>query len=405
MPRFKYTAVDAAGRQVGGKHEADSRALLGRSLEMRGLRMLTAEVSKGFTDIQITAAKVPRKDLMHLCRQLGSFLKAGVPVVEALDTIREESSNKAMRVALADMAELVAAGESFAGAAAAHPEAFPEMNVSMLRAAELTGHLDEVLSQMAIYLERDLEARRKITAAMVYPGMVLGMSIFAAVIITVWVIPRFEGFFSSLNAKLPLATRLLLDTAHGLAKFWFVPAGLAILAAGAVFYLVTYPRGREIRDGLLLKIPMVGDLVRDAVLERFCRILATTSRAGVPLPDALAVAADGANNFVYRQGIQGALQQLLAGRGLSGPLGETMLFPASARQMIRVGEESGSLEEQLESAAYYFDRELDYKIKRFTNLFEPAVILFMGLVVGFVAIAMISAMYGIFHQVNVNNIK
>jgi type IV pilus assembly protein PilC len=363
--------------------------------------VLTAEISKGFTDIELTSARVPRKDLMHLCRQLGSFLKAGVPVVEGLDTIREEASNKALRAALADMAELVAAGESFAGAAAAHPEAFPEMNVSMLRAAELTGHLDEVLSQMAVYLERDLEARRKITSAMVYPGLVLGMSIFAAVIITVWVLPRFEGFFSSLNAKLPLPTRLLLDFAHGLANFWFVPAALGLLAAGGLFYLVRDKRGREIRDSLLLRLPMVGDLVRDAVLERFCRILATTSRAGVPLPDALAVAADGANNHVYRQGIQGALQKLLAGRGLAGPLGETMLFPASARQMIRVGEESGSLEEQLESAAYYFDRELDYKIKRFTNLFEPAVILFMGLVVGFVAIAMISAMYGIFRQVNV----
>jgi type IV pilus assembly protein PilC len=401
MPRFKYTAVDSAGRQVSGKQAADSRGLLGRTLEQRGLRMLTAEISKGFTDIELTPSRVPRKDLMHLCRQLGSFLRAGIPVVEALDTIREESSNKALRSALADMAELVAAGESFAGAASAHPEVFPEMNVSMLRAAELTGHLDDVLDQLAVYLDRDIEARRKITAALVYPGLVFGMSIVASVVITVWVIPKFEGFFSSLNAKLPLATRILLDTAHGLAALWFVPAAFAVLVAAGSIYLVRDRRGREIRDTLLLRLPMVGELVRDAVLERFCRILATTSRAGVPLPDALAVAADGANNFVYRQGIQGALQQLLAGRGLAGPLGETKLFPASARQMIRVGEDTGSLEDQLESAAYYFDRELDYKLKRFTNLFEPAVILFMGVVVGFVAIAMISAMYGIFQQVKV----
>lgn len=401
MPRFKFTAVDGAGRQVGGKEQADSRALLGRTLEQRGLRMLTAEVAKGFTDIELTAGRVPRKDLMHVCRQLGSFLKAGIPVVEALDTIREESSNKRLRAALADMAELVAAGESFAGAAAAHPEVFPEMNVSMLRAAELTGHLDEVLDQLAIYIDRDIEARRKISTALVYPGLVFGMSIVASVIIVVWVIPKFEGFFSSLNAHLPLATRLLLDIAHGLARFWFIPVAFAALIVGGTIYLIRDRRGREIRDTVLLRLPMVGDLVRDAVLERFCRILATTSRAGVPLPDALAVAADGANNYVYRQGIQGALQQLLAGRGLAGPLGETHLFPASARQMIRVGEDTGSLEEQLESAAYYFDRELEYKLKRFTNLFEPAVILFMAFVVGFVAIAMISAMYGVFRQVKV----
>ena len=401
MPKFRYSAVDAAGRQVTGIQDADSKALLGRSLEQRGLRLLTGEPRKGLLEFEITRARVPRKDLMHLCRQLSAFLRAGVPVVEALDTIREETNNKALRVALADMAERVASGESFAGAAGAHPETFPEMNVSMLRAAELTGHLDGVLDQLAIYIDRDIEARRKITSAMVYPGLVLGMSIMAAVIITVWVIPRFEGFFSSLNAKLPLATRLLLDSAHGLANFWFVPAALAILVAGFVLYLVRNSKGRELRDTILLRLPMVGDLVRDAVLERFCRILATTSRAGVPLPDALSVAADGANNFVYRKGINSARQQLLAGRGLAGPLGETHLFPASARQMIRVGEDTGSLEDQLESAAFYFDRELDYRLKRFTNLFEPAVILFMGLVVGFVAIAMISAMYGIFSQVKV----
>ncbi|MHB1855526.1 MAG: type II secretion system F family protein [Acidimicrobiales bacterium] len=401
MPRFRYSAVDGAGRQVTGTQEADSKPLLGRALEQRGLRLLTAELRKGFLDIEITQARVPRKDLMHLCRQLGAFLRAGIPVVEALDTIREEAGNKALRIALADMAELVAAGESFAGAAAAHPEVFPEMNVSMLRAAELTGHLDEVLAQLALYLDRDIEARRKISSALVYPGLVFGMSILAAVIIVVWVLPRFEGFFTSLNAKLPLATRLLLDFAHALALLWFIPVGLIAILLGVLYYLVRNTRGREIRDTILLRIPMVGELVRDAVLERFCRILATTSRAGVPLPDALAVAADGANNYVYRQGILGALQKMLAGRGLAGPLGETDLFPASARQMIRVGEDTGSLEDQLESAAFYFDRELDYKLKRFTNLFEPAVILFMGLVVGFVAIAMISAMYGIFRQVKV----
>jgi len=401
MPKFRYSAVDGAGRQVTGTQVADSKPLLGRDLDQRGLRMLTAEPRKGFMEIQITRARVPRKDLMHLSRQLAAFLRAGIPVVEALDVIREEVANKTLRIALADMAELVAAGESFAGAAAAHPEVFPEMNVSMLRAAELTGHLDEVLDQLAVYLDRDIEARRKITSALVYPGLVFGMSIVATVVITVWVIPRFEGFFSSLNAKLPLATRILLDFAHGLAVLWFIPVALVVLLMGAMYYLVRNTRGREIRDTLLLRLPMVGELVRDAVLERFCRILATTSRAGVPLPDALAVAADGANNFVYRQGIQAALQKMLAGRGLAGPLGETHLFPASARQMIRVGEDTGSLEDQLESAAVYFDRELDYKLKRFTNLFEPAVILFMGLVVGFVAIAMISAMYGIFRQVNV----
>ncbi|HZU71345.1 MAG TPA: type II secretion system F family protein [Acidimicrobiales bacterium] len=401
MPRFAYTAIDAAGQTVTGTERADSRGVLGRTLAARGLQLSDAKVSKGFMDIELSRAKVPKKDLMHVCRQMAVFLRAGVPVVEALDVIRQEANSKALRESLADMCERIEAGESFASAAAAHPETFPPMNVSMLRSAELTGHLDGVLDQLATYIDRDLEARRKITAALVYPSVVLMMSIVAVVVLTVWVIPRFEGFFKSLNAKLPLPTRMLLSLAQWLTSFWFVPVALIALAAAGVLYLTRSPEGRKTRDALMLKLPLIGELVRDAVLERFCRILATTSGAGVPLPDALAVAADSTNNHVYRRGVQHALQGMLAGRGLAAPLAETDLFPAAARQMIRVGEDTGSLGEQLETAAIYFDRELDYKLKRFTNLFEPAVILVMGLVVGFVAIALISAMYGIFNQVQV----
>jgi type IV pilus assembly protein PilC len=150
-----------------------------------------------------------------------------------------------------------------------------------------------------------------------------------------------------------------------------------------------------------LKVPLTGDLLRHAILERICRILGSMVRAGVPLPDAMVVTGDATNNDVYRRGLAAIREEMLKGRGLAGPVGRSGLFPGAARQMFRVGEDTGTLDQQLDTAAAFYDRELDYRIKRFTSLIEPAVIILMGLVVGFVAVALISAMYGIYHQVKV----
>ena len=356
---------------------------------------------KSIWQFEITRRKVPRKDLMHFSRQLGAFLRAGIPVLEGLRVIADETGNKLFKKALIAMAEALEAGETFAEAASAHPEAFPNFYLGILRSAEISGSLDTVLDELSDYIDRDLEARRKITSAMVYPAMVLGMSVVTVVVLTAFVLPRFETFFKSFNAKLPLATRVLLDVSQFLTNWWFavvVPLSALVVA---LWLLQRTDRGRSIRDAMLLKTPVVGEVVRYIVVERFCRILCSMAEAGVPLPDALLVITDGTGNAVFKRGILGARDSMMRGEGLATPLAATGLFPSAARQMFRVGEDTGTLDEQLRSAATYFERELDYKIKRFTSFFEPAVIMVVGLIVGFVAIALVSAMYGIYHQVRV----
>jgi len=160
-------------------------------------------------------------------------------------------------------------------------------------------------------------------------------------------------------------------------------------------------RGREVRDAMLLHVPVLGDVIRTAILERFCRILCSMVGAGVPLPEALQVTGNATTNAVFREGLNNARDGMLRGEGLAAPLARTELFPIAARRMFLVGESTGTLDHQLDSAAHYFDRELDYKLKHFTSLFEPAVILFVGVIVGFVAIALVSAMYGIYRQVHI----
>ena len=401
MSKFKYSALTPDGATINGIEDAITVAGARRALLERNLTPLDLAEKKGLLQFEITKDKVSRRALMHFSRQMAVFMRAGIPVLEALEVQLEELDDKVLHRVIAEMSDSLRAGETFAGAAEQHPEAFPPYYLGILRSAELTGNLDVVLDQLAQYIERDLEARRKITAALVYPAIVMVLAIVAVVVITAFVIPRFKTFFSSLHAKLPLPTRILESIANFFSNDWFIlVAVLALIVTGVVLMTVTR-RGRELRDTMLLKLPVLGDLVRTAVLERFCRILYSMVSAGVPIPDALRVTGDATANVVFRDGILNAQEAMLRGEGLARPLAETNLFPAAARHMFLVGESTGTLDSQLEEAAKYFDGELDYKLKQFTSLFEPAVILFVGLVVGFVAIALVSAMYGIFRQVHI----
>jgi len=344
--------------------------------------------------------RVKRKELMHFSRQLAVFVRAGVPILDALETMSEEIADKRLHGAVADVAERLRSGDTFSDAAARHPYAFPPFYMAVLRSSEMTGNLDIVLDQLADYIERDLDARQKVQAAMVYPAITLILAVVTVVVLTAFVLPRFETFFASLDAKLPLPTRILLSTSDWITTWWW--ALLAGIAAGTVAFVAALrsERGKRIKDKFLLKAPGLGLVVRDAILERFCRILSALVRAGVPLPDALGVATEATNNAVYKSGLTTARAAMMRGEGLARPLTATKLFPAAARQMFAVGENTGTLDDQLAASAAYFDRELDYRIKKFTSMFEPAVIVFVGVVVGFVALALVSAMYGIFNQVN-----
>ena len=399
MPKFAYTAIAADGTSIRGTEVAPSVGAARGALTGRDLHPIEVREKQSILQFEITKEKVKRVELMHFSRQLAVFVKAGIPIIDGLEAIAEETPSKVLRRVLDDMVEGLKGGTPFADAAAAHPEAFPDFYVSVLRSAELTGNLDAVLSQLSEYIERDLDARRKVTSALVYPGIILGMACVVTVVLTVFVLPRFSDFFDSLDAELPMSTKILLSIS-GFAGSWGWLVGLSIVALVALLALgKRTARGKRIFDATLLRIPGLGDVIRHAILERFCRVLASRVTAGVPLPEALRVTAEVSGNATYKEGIAGAREAMLRGEGLARPLAATGLFPGAARQMFRVGEETGTLDDQLRTAAGYFDRELEYKLKRFTALFEPAVIVLMGLVVGFVAIAMVQAMYGIFNQV------
>lgn len=399
MESANATATAPTAADVALPSQANGNGTSGGSLDDEGERKPGRLRQAGRLEINI-ARKVKRKNLMHFSRQLAVFVRAGVPILDGLETIGEEIADKRLKAAVDDVAERLRGGETFSNAAARHPYAFPPFYMSVLRSSEMTGNLDIVLDQLADYIERDLDAKQKVQAALIYPALTLVMAVVTVVILTSFVLPRFEKFFASLDARLPLTTRILLNASAWVSDWWWALLAGLVVSGIALFATFRSERGRRAKDIVVLKLPVAGLLVRDAILERFCRILSALVRAGVPLPDALGVATEATNNAVYRKGLATARERMLRGDGLATPLAATGLFPAAARQMFRVGESTGTLDDQLEASAQYFDRELDYRIKKFTSMFEPAVIVAVGLVVGFVALALVSAMYGIFREVN-----
>ncbi len=401
MEKFRYSAVSDSGERVTGTQQAESRNAAHLALLERGYEGVHVSEKKNILQFEITKKSVNRKDLMHFSRQLGVFVKAGIPIMEALEVIAEETTDKLLKETILDMIDRLQAGDTFASAAAAHPEAFPDYYLGILGSAELTGTLDVVLEQLADYIERDIDARGKITGALIYPGVVFVMAIVTVVILATFVLPRFKTFFNSFHATLPLPTRMMLAVSNFVSSWWFLLIGGLVLLVVGFMALRRWDKGKAWLDSVILKLPVMGDLVQAVIMERICRILSSMIHAGVALPEAMAVTSKASNNAVYKEGLDNVREEMMEGQGLSEPIARTGLFPGAARQMFRVGEETGTLDEQLELAASYYNREVDIRVKRFTSLFEPAVIIFMGLIVGFVAVALVSAMYGIYHQVHV----
>ena len=354
---------------------------------------------KSILQFELTTKKVKPEELMNFARQGASFIRAGIPVLDALEVLTTDMANPMFRAILIDVARKLRSGRSFAEALNDHAKVFPKYFVAMIRAAELTGHLDQTLDQLAVYIERDLEARRKVKSALTYPAVVVVMSICSVLTLAIYVLPKFKVFFKSLNAKLPLPTRMMLAMTDFLTHYGLIVLGVLVALVALVILALRKESVKYKRDAALLKIPAVGLVLRYALIERFCRILSSLVQSGVALPDSMAVATDTTANRVYKKALGEVSGAMLRGEGLATPIAETQLFPGGAVQMLRVGESTGTLDQQLESAGIFYERELTYRLKKLTDLVEPVVILGVGFIVGFVAIALVSAMYGIFNQV------
>jgi type IV pilus assembly protein PilC len=399
MGSYRYQATTEAGKRISGVTQATSIKTAMAGLVEQGYSVSTLREKRKVLQFEITRKKLKQDELMHFSRQLSAFVRAGIPLIESLEVIEEETDDKVLRDVLLGVRDSLISGETFSDALRPYESLFPKFYVDMVRAAEMTGSLDDVLAELAGYIKRDLEARNKIKSALVYPSIVLVMAIGTVIVLSTFVLPKFKTFFAGFNAQLPLPTRLLISFTDFVAHYWpFIVLGLVLFVALPMAFART-STGRRWKDKLILRFPVIGEVVLFAIIERFCRLLATMMHAGVPLPEAMGVLGDSTNNVIFKRGLDDVHRAMMRGEGLARPMADTNLFPGAVIQMVKVGENTGTLNEQLTVGSDFYGEELEFKIQRLTALFEPAVILFMGCAVGFVAIAMISAMYGIYRQV------
>jgi type IV pilus assembly protein PilC len=384
--------------------EGDSAAIVQRHLTRRGYRVVSVRPARGgwhWVYRQMpTFFGVRTADLVLFSRQLATFLRVGVPITDAIRLLRSGTRSGAFKAALDDINSDLDDGESFSIAISHHPHIFSELYIDMVRAAEFSGSLDRVLIQISIYLQRQDTALKKLRSAMIYPAIILTLAVGVCGVLIVVVLPNFVSLFREFHADLPLPTKILIGLGV-FAQTWRLQiVGVALLVVFSSFAFLKSKSGRVFWDHLVLRLPVMGTIVVFAIVERFTRTLATMLRAGIPISQTFDVASASAGNIRYRRGLDSVRQRMTTGDGFSEPLAATGLFSPMVIRMVRVGEETGTLDQSLEQIADFLAEEMDYKVRNMIALMEPALIIAVGGAVGFVAVSVVLPMYGLLKAVH-----
>jgi general secretion pathway protein F len=403
MPVFSYRAADRAGRTIDGVMEAhDPQAVIERlhreeyfpvRVERADGRPRLAEITLGFGG---TGSRVPARDLLAFTQQLSTLVDAGIPLDRALTILADLSGSARLRQIVQDVGQSVRTGSTLADALSRHhPRPFSRLYINTVRAGEKGGVLEAALRRLAEHLEQTRELREALTSATIYPALLITVGVGAVIFLMTFVLPRFAVIFADLGQELPLPTRILLAVSHGFTTYWWV-LGLVVVAALLTWQLVARSEpGRLAVDRWLLGLPAVGDLARKIEVGRFARTLGTLLHSGVPLLAALGVAREVAGNRVIGLALGAVQEGAKRGDGLARPMAETGAFPSLAIHMVRVGEETGKIEDMLERVAASYEGEIRVAVRRFIALLEPVIILGLGLVVLGIVLAILLAILSI----------
>ncbi len=398
MPLFAYKGRDRRGAAVTGVLEAASADAVAADLQSAGIVPVdireSAEQAAGPGLWERLRRRKPGlTDLIQFARQLHTLLRAGVPIIRALQGLADNIDNPAFAGILRDLVRDLESGHDLAAALGRHPEVFSDLFVSLVRVGEETGRLDDALLRLAFYLEREKDTRDRIKAAMRYPLFVISAIVVAMIIINLFVIPTFAGIFEKFHAELPWQTQLLLTVSNFMIawKWWLLGGAVAGLFATRQF--VRTPRGRELWDRLKLRLPIVGPILQQTLLARFANAFAMTLRSGVPLLQGITVVSRAVDNVWVERHILDMRQGIELGESLTRTAAETGMFTPLVLQMIAVGEETGAVDEMLEHVAEFYDREVDYQLKNLSSAIEPILIIVIGAMVLVLALGVFLPMW------------
>ncbi|MBI4355339.1 MAG: type II secretion system inner membrane protein GspF [Candidatus Omnitrophica bacterium] len=389
MPTFKYLAKEPDGKSITGLLESKSQASAIEQLRAKQLIIISVEQARaGGLKTRAKGKRVKLDDLVIFSRQLATMVDSGIPLVQALDILYEQMENRQFRDVIGKARQDIEAGSSLSEAFAKHPRIFSALYVSMVKAGETSGLLDDILDRLAGYLEKSNALQRKVRSAMVYPAVVISMALLITMLLVLKVVPTFKGIFDTLGGQLPLPTRVLIGISDFLRHYFFIWFGGVVLGVGGLMRFVRTEQGKGLYDRFILKAPVIGSLVQKVSIAKFARTLATLVKSGVPIIGSLDIVAKTSGNRVVEKALVEVRTYIREGESIAEPLSRCPVFPPMVVRMIGVGEQTGELEKMLTKIADFYEEQVDASVAGLTSILEPLIIAFLGVVIGGIVLAM-----------------
>ncbi len=398
---FHYIAYTEDKRLVKGNLSATTEEAAVSLLSYGGYQVVSLKSFVPFFNMEKVVARFSRvksREIVMFSRQLALLLESGTDIVASLELLQDQSTNRTLIRVIGEVASDIRGGSSLSVALSKHPRAFPEIYHRTIAAGEQGGNLEIVLRQMADYIERGVITEKKIKNALTYPLIVAAVAIVVIGILVTFVLPTFTSLYSAFEAELPLATRILMGMTEWLSHYGVYLVLVIVAAAGLGYAYVKTPAGKYQWDSLLFRLPVVGRIALLSQLSRCCRTMALLFKVGLPLPEILTLTIHGSKNKAMVEALTGVQEDLIRGEGISKPMGRRHLFLPLMVQMVGVGEETGNLDNTLATVAESYEVEADDRTSSAVGLIQPAMIVIIALVVGFIAVSLVSAMYSIYGQ-------
>jgi len=386
MPTYTYTARAVNGELKTATIDAPSREEV--VAQLRRQRMSVVKVDEESKKAKTPRGSIKMRDIVIFTRQFSTMINAGLPLVQALDILAKQTENKTLSEVTRAVVFDVESGHTVADALAKHPNAFSDLYVNMVAAGEAGGILDTILMRLATFMEKNDALVRKVKGVMIYPGVIMSVAVIAICVLLIFVIPVFETMFGSVGLALPLPTRVVIGLSRFLKGYWWlIGGGIAGSFVMVKRYYAT-PGGKLLIDKAMLKVPVLGDVLRKSAVSRFTRTLGTLISSGVSILDGLEITAKTAGNRVIQDAIMASRASIAGGDTIAAPLQKSAVFPPMVISMIAVGEQTGGLDEMLSKIADFYDEEVDAAVSGLLSLLEPVMIVFLGVVVGGMVVAM-----------------
>jgi type IV pilus assembly protein PilC len=391
MPTFQYAARDRAGKQVSGTLSGLDEQAVREQLRRKDLfvtSLVAQRQARTEAGSSIRRKKVSLNDMVIMSRQLATLVRAGLPLVDSLGTLAGQTSNPMLRQTLTEIRGDVLAGSSFSNALAKHPKIFSDLYQSLAHAGEIAGALDETLHVAAEQLDKEQDMREKVKAAFVYPIAVVVTAVAVVFFLLTFVVPVFAGVYEQFHAKLPAPTLLLVTASKMIRSYWYIVLIGAFFGRRMLSRWQATDRGKRVCDQIKLKMPLLGPLNRKIAISRLTRTFGAMVQAGVPILSGLQTSARVTGNSIIMEVVNDAVQKVNEGVRLSVPLEQSGQFPSMVTRMISAGEESGNMDEMLRQITSFYDRDIEYAVQRLTRMLEPILTVVLGVIVGFVLLAL-----------------